>query len=952
MRALSLLLPPLFALSCGSDPAQGLAPACPAPSYLARSNLGTDWHYRRTVVHSRGPYEGLGDLRTGTLRMLGARLHLMVDDSSVASWRVSRSLRVSCVDGQVQEVESPDGPYLHVAWHESEGPASLEPTPGWALSFSGSEARDVAVQAGAVEFSEQGTLTADPATCAEAALALGNEPPCSAQARLQHTLRPVDDEAFTPHPDDGAFGYVVVGDHASRSAGVPIYYLPPEPPPELVSAARAVEAQLREVLPGFEIRENSCSPAGVQQALAQTGVAGIAGSLVDQCRALQRASGGAFTWQKPGSLHFNTIALSAPLEPTGWGSYAARSIEPGTGRILAADLFMDLQDLDRVGERVRAQATQPLLRPLLSAAAERTTAAQTLRAEVPLRPSPAARGRSVEGLLQGATQARALDLSDIADDRFYATLVAESPYPERPVPFGQSSYAALDLRVEHMLDPQGRAAAARWMRSGHSFLTHWAHPGHGLTQELLALEPADAAAQVVQSVLQHRLLHGLLESMGLSDNPAGSWSSNASVLDSLPAEYQHLATTLRPYDVAALSALYLNEAPTTRHRWCTIEAAMLTPSLECGIDDFGDTARASMGHAYGRWLAHYPVTQLVDDARGAPRSRDVVRPALDVMRRASLAAQEFAYLSAQDPNFALSGPGLDLSAAVRQGANFVAEVLSVPYPGRHCPVSGARPVWLVPSIFLPGACDPDLPLQDPEAVRQGQVEVPLGIGRDVGLYRPDPEGPWTRVGISIDQSNVLWAATLAFASGWANEGPSVGLIDLVPELQGRYDDILSMTPYFLHLSDASTLGGRWCEQVVPAQVVDVQNGGPPTALCADPSAAVLQNTVSANHLGLAIYLRQTDALRPRLLLYRVGVNAEQVDWDLVPPEDICTFTDLEGEQWRSRRSQDAIACGLIEHAQGARDAYETRIDSETFRSIYEVHRHLLSVAFGLGQQPQ
>ena len=938
-------------LACAADPTEVLPDPCPSAPYLARDQLDRDWYYRRTVVDSDGPLEGLGDLRRVRLVEEQGRLHATADGRAVASWPITRELRVTCPDGVPVEVEVEGGPLLDVEWHTPDGDRALSPAPEQTLAFAPEQTLDTVTRSAGVEFTERGALSLDPATCAEVARALGVEPPCTSQASLRHALGPVDDSEFTPRLDDGAIGVHAVGGFASRAAGVPVFYLPPEAPPELVAAAEQVAERLRAVLPGFELRANGCSPAGVAAALEATGVTGVSGPLVQQCTSLEHFAPYAFTWQRPGSLRYNTLSPRTTTSPTGWGTFAARAIDPTNGRVVAADLIVDLEPLAAIARRVRANATKPALAALVMDAEARAAAAERALPEAPAEPPPSGVDRSYAALARSAAAAREAGLLGVADDRWYAALTADPPWQGGALPPAALSAAALDVRVEQMLDPGGREAAARWMRGGHSFLPRWAHPGHGLTSATLALDPEAAAAEVVRGVTEHRLLHALLEAMGLADNPAGSSSGGASVLDSWPAEREHLATELGPYDVAALRALYLDEAPATPQTWCAIEGAMTHPSLGCAVDDWGASARASLAHAYARWSAHFPVTHEVDAAVGPLDPRDAIRPALDVFWRASLAAQELTHRARLDPRFTRSDAALDLTAAVRAGANFGAELIGLPSPGRHCPVVGTDPLWLVPARFTPGSCDPELALDDPEAIAQGQVEVPLGVGREAGLTFDRMDAPWSRVGGSVDQANALWAMTLGFPSAFEAGAPPVGLVDLVPQLEGVYDRLIESTPYFVRSSDAAALGSGWCGHAVPAQVVDVSTGAaaaPPSQCPSGPHAA-LQLTVTASHLGEALFLRQTVLPGRRLLLYRVGVDDGQLDWDAIEPEDICAFVDPAGDAWRSLWSEDARACALLDNTAQALGAWQARPGQEALRGVYEARLGLLDAAHRLGR---
>ncbi len=937
----------LFSLwGCATETPQDLQGRCPAPNYIDSEALSVPWHYRMTLLRA-GAFDGQGSLQRGTLQILEQRLHLLVGADSVASWPISRRLDLLCANGAVQEQPSAQGRYLDVDWQTqgstrqvdlpAEGSAAFEPTGAPGLTWTGD----------GVELTELGVFTVDPATCVRAEQALGRDVPCIYRARLRQALSPVRHVNFEGQEHSEAFGVNTRNGHATRAAVIPTYYLPPEAPPDLVEAAQAAAETIRGVLPSFQILENQCNPEQVQAVLARTEASAVSGPLSEQCDALQRLFPDEFQWQRPGGLRFHTITLTSGGEPTGWGTYAATAVDPQTAEIVAADLYLDLDDLAHIADRVRIAAAHPGFEPLLSIAAERTEALLQAPGRTPLSVVRFDEPRTPLALASAAAQARAAQLLYIADDFGYAALAQDPPWRGEVLSPNQRALAELDTRVAHVLALRAREDAAHWMRSGHSFLERWQHPGHGLTASTLSAAPEDAVRTVQYGLLQHRLLHGLLETMGLADNPAGSSEDDDAVLDLLPAEHQHEALTLGRYENAALRALYLNEAPPDPLSWCSIEAAMSRPSLDCSIDDWGQSARASVAYAYGRWLAHYPLTHTELHVDHRPSGLDATRPAIDVLWRGSLAAQEFGAAVSIDPTFADSARGLDLSVAARIAANFGAEVIALPRPGRHCAVPGGDPEWLVPAAFAGDLCDPTLPVDDPLAVSQGQVEVVDGLGRDLGLTRPAADSAWVRVGATIDQAHVLWGMILSFPSAYDDPAAQVGLIDVVPEVSGVYNRLIASNPYFLGSTDAEAIGSRWCTELTAPRLVELSTGAPAPAACPEGRNSVLSINLDYNHVKMAVFLTQVMTPHRRLGFYKVGVDDQTVDWSLYAPAELCSFIDDDDTQWRGVWAHQGPACHLLQQAQETLDNYRDR-PSEVYRRLYQDLYETVDAAHQLG----
>jgi len=931
---------------CATEALQDLRGRCPTPHYIDSETLSGPWHYRVTLLRA-GAFDGQGSLQRGTLEILEQRLHVVVGGDSVASWPIRRRLDLVCTSGAVQEQPTAQGRYLDVDWQTQaaarqvtlplEASAAFEPSGAPGLTWTGS----------GVELTELGGLTVDPATCASAEQALGRDVPCTYRARLRQALSPVRHLDLEGQEHSGAFAVNTRNGYATRAAAVPTYYLPPEAPAHLVEAAQAAAQTIRSVLPDFEILENQCNPEEVQAVLARTEASAVSGPLSEQCDALQRLFPDEFQWQRPGGLRFNTITLTSGGERTGWGTYAATAVDPQTAEIVAADLYLDFNDLEHIADRVRIAAAHPGFEPLLSIAAARTQALLQDSGRTPLSVARVDEPRTPLALTSAAAQARAAQLLHIADDLAYAALAQDPPWRGEALSPNQRTLAELDTRVVHMLAARPRQDAAQWMRSGHSFLGRWQHPGHGLTASTLSAPPEDAARIVQHGLLQHRLLHGLLKAMGLADNPAGSSNDDYAVLDLLPAEHQHEALSLGPYETAALSALYLGADPQSPLSWCSIEAAMSGPSVDCAIDDWGQSAQASVAHAYGRWLAHYPLTHTELHVDHRPSGVVASRPALDVLWRGSLAAQEFAAAVSSDPAFANSVRGLDLSVAARIAANFGAEVIALPRPGRHCAVPGGDPEWLVPAAFAGDLCDPNLPVDDPIAVSQGQVEVLDGLGRDYGLTRPAMDSAWVRVGATIDQANALWGMIISFPSGYEEPAANVGLVDVVPEVSGLYDRLIASNPYFLGSTDAAAVGSRWCAELTAPKLVELTTGAATSAACQEGRNAVLSINLDYNHVQMAVFLTQVMTPHRRLDFYKVGVDDQAIDWSLYTPTELCSFVDDDGAEWRGVWAHQGPACHLLQQAQEAQDYYLDRPE-EFYRRLYEHLYETVDAAHRLG----
>lgn len=931
----------LFVAACSSDAdVLELPPApktCPPPTYLARASTGVDWHYRRTVLETNGPLDGITQLSVARVVVVDAESKLTTEGGTFEpiDWPIRRSLDLTCVDGVLVETEVAGGPYLDVDW--SAGTA-LAVTTG--VSFDpGAFVEERSVVAPArVEFVQRGSIDLDPGSCARFNGGLGMEVDCTVSGILRQSLRPADNLAFEPRADDGAFVFATDQGTVMRFAEAPVFYLPPAAPDVLVDAAQQVAADVATAVPGFEIRPNNCSEA----ALAAATIELPAGTLVERCAAYERLAPDAFTWQKPGGLA-STIVWRTVGEPLGWGTLASRAFDPATGRIVAADVIVDATVLDRIAARARRNAADQNLRALVARAETRrdevaatiTEGARTLVEDAPERP--------IDAFFDTLAQTRTFTAFDLTDDVSFPVVVA-GPDVGSTLPAEAAVYRRLETRIQALL-VDGRADAAEIMGRGYSFLPRWSHPGYGATSALLAMSPDAHADVVVSGVARHRLLHATLEALGLADNPAGSWDGDTSVMDVVVAEQQHAAVELGAYDVAALANLYANGPRVDGLARCTIESAMNAPTLDCAIDDHGTTARASFAHAYGRWLGHYPITHIVDESLAyEPSPHDVLRPVIDAFWRASIAGQETAYRLENDATFPRSERAIDLTSTVLHAVNFAAEIVSMPLPGRHCPWPGADPPVYLSHVFFRQDCDPELPIDSADAIAQGQIEVRLGAGRDA-LVGPAVDEPWTRVGARIDKTTALWALALAFPSGLDPIVPRVALLDVEPSVAGIYERVIEATPHYVRTRNATALGSYWCEQSVGRRVLDVESGLGPAATPPGCTAFV-HPTLSLGMVSSSVLFKQSVRRARPMLLFQVGVDDQAIDWASLPPGSFCYFVDLDGVEWRTIRADEPVACALLEHAEDAKADYEAT-GNEALRQVYEVFRGLVRSAHGL-----
>ncbi len=945
---------PLSLAACSADPEE-LPPAppvvllndCPGVPYLARASLNSDWYWRQTIVGTELLVEGTGQLQRVQLRE-NDRLELVLEDRVLQSWPITRRLDLQCIKGQATEViENDDGAYLEVDWSSQTGSRALQ-----GGSFEAQSVAQIETVVGPewIELTENGAFTLEPGVCAQLNQGFGSDIACMSTAQLRHSLVPVDDN-YSPYTDDSAFLYYTKGTFAARAAEVPALYLPPQAPPVLVQAAEHLQAELTEAFGSFEVKENDCNEANIEATLAAnpnfSAVGGI--TLIERCQTLERLLPDQFTWQKPGSLRAFTIQWSQQSASNSWGTFAARASASESGRILAGDLFVNATRLEEIRATVESRASDPLLAPLVSLASERAVSIEQVETSWQHTSPTDPPDRSLASIQRLQESLFGAPEGALAEHQGYATLLA-GPSSDQGLPIEFRVFRFLNARIEHMLDLSGRAAAAELMHEGYSFLKRWEHDAFGASGELLAMAPEDAAKLVHERVAQHRLLHGTLELLGLSDNPAGSWDEASTVLDTVPSEHQHTATSLGPYDLAALRRLYQDGPTADELLRCSIAQAMSSPTLACAIDDRGQTARASLAHAYERWIGHYPITHILEDPNDAFDARAAVRPALDVFWRASIAAQQLDLRTRTEPSFPGSSSARDLSVAVLHAVNFAAEVLSLPQAGRYCPWPGATPKAFLPASFLDErSCDSTLPVDSEEAAAQEQIEVPLGRGRDRIVGRSAEGEPWTRVGSSADKSNVLWSLITAFPTETTQDSRSVSILDIAPQAVQLYQRILSeYDPFFIKQQMIQSLGGPWCDGLQSSALIDPQTGEAPSPSTSDCALeGFVYPSLSINELSNAVFYTQAMNAGPSMRFYEVGVDDGMIDWDSIPPAEFCTFLNPSDSEFRALRTENPAACGMLEHAANIQSDLKANPSNRVLRDVYLAWNDLIQGAHAL-----
>lgn len=888
------------------------------------------------MLETNGPLDGITQLSLTRLVVVDDR-ELVTQGGAFAEvrWPIRRSLDVECVDGALVETEAVGGPYLDVDWS---APTSLSVTSELAFEPGTFVAERSVVASDRVELVQRGSIALDPAGCARFSAAFDGDVDCTVSGIVRQALRPVDDVSFVPRTDDAAFVFATEGGNVTRFADAPVFYLPADAPGGLDELAQPVVAAIAAVVPGFEIRPNDCSEAAVAAAPFELPV----GTLVERCAAYERLAPDDFTWQKPGGFA-STVVWRAIGAPLGWGTFASRAVDADSGRVVAADVIIDATALDQIASRVRRNAGDPNLRALVARAEARRDEVASITTSGARVLEEGARPRPLDVLVDMLAVTQLLTTFDLTEDVAFAAVHA-GPQVGATLPRESAVYRRLPARIlASVVD--GRSEAAEVMGRGYSFLPRWSHPGHGATSALLAMNPDVHAELVTTGVARHRLLHAMLEALGLRDNPAGSWDGDTSVMDVVVAERQHAAVELGVYDVAALANLYANGPRADGLVRCDSASAMTAPTLSCAIDDHGTTARASFAHAYGRWLGHYPITHVVDDSLGyVPNPHDVLRPVVDAFWRASIAGQEASYRYESDVDFARSAHAIDLTSTVLHATNLASEIIATPLPGRHCPWPGVEEIYL-PSVFFRENCDADLPLDSAGAIAQRQIDVRLGVGRDT-ILGPEAGPGWTRVGARIDKTTVLWAIALGFPNGLDPSVPRVGLVDVEPSLAQLYGRIVEEPPFYASTTNALNLGSYWCEgDVVGRRALDVDVGlGPatPPAGC----TAYLHPMLGGSVVPSSILFKQTvPAARP-MLIFQVGVDDESIDWDAIAPGGYCYLAVDGGDEWRAIRADDPVACALLDHAEAAKVDYESS-GNDVYRRIYELYRDYVRSAHRL-----
>lgn len=577
MRPLVLLVP-LFASCVASlnDPKDLSGCSSPRPdTYLERARLlDGSWAYRRTIIEGGGPFLGLTDVRRFDWELRGDEL-LARSEAGVTLAAFDARL-VDAVCSQGQWIESVDAPaserlLLAVDWASRRG---AEPLQHQGLRFEISAERGPELAGlrqrypGHVDLTEEAELSGPPEACAAFDVRYAPPQRCGGRARMRHVFS----DAEVEHPGPRVY-YLTVG-------------APSAPTGE-------VAAQFQAVVPGFEIRENDCSAAGLSRALAaRPTLAGLVpsppGGMSEEalravCSAVERAAPELFHWQRPGDLRYSTIAWDPAPAPRGWGSYAAMALVLGEAEPRAADLFVDASYVERSVERVVRAVTGPDPAPAALLALAEARARSLLSQRYALRSEARARIRagasaalSPEAVLQryeglGATQDTAL-----ANDGLEATVLMGPSYASGdPIPPEIGALAAPRARLELMVARHNGEIAARLLSSGYDAIDRLGPSGiEGAALDFLELPAAETRLMVHQRLSVHLLLHGLGHTLGLADNPAGSSdvlnypreyfdgdrrAAGASVMDVLGAEHQLWATRLGSSDLAELRGLYADQ---------------------------------------------------------------------------------------------------------------------------------------------------------------------------------------------------------------------------------------------------------------------------------------------------------------------------------------------------------------------------------------------------------
>jgi hypothetical protein len=964
-------------VACGEEKTAPISPSCPDAATLGFLELSAltakPWFYRRSVIAGEGPFLGTGDLARINFHVEGRELVAVREGSAelAGRWMILRHVDLGC-EGGVSLVSGAEagGKYLEVDWNarssELQFEASVE---GFEISFT--ESNELAEwrkqSASYLEITERGNLTANTEVCET--FWGGFDPPrnCGGNADVRHAFRVIDAESFTEKAaaQPPKFSLHTIKDRLQRArAGQFIFYLSTDFPAAVSSVG--ISESLASALPGAEIRPNDCRPEGIARALAAAPeLASLVGadaaelrgeSLIAACNSLENAAPNIFTWQRPGDLRSRLIEWTEPARSSKWGSHASRAVDAGTGEIVASTLYLDGTKIQSWVEKVmdRVESTLPGPTALIALAQARAMKMRSSHFELSAETASiltagALSGESTEAALTRYALVEGTAAELVASNGTAAVFLLGPNYERGdPIPVALQTLSTPRERAEAALDREGRERAAALFEAGYSFLDRLPPEGfEAIALELLAIEGEDSRAILLQNLSSHLMIQGLAQSLGLALNPAGS-SSEHSVMDVFHGDRIFQETLFREGDIAALKYLYFDATPANNFAGCTVREALLHPTPHCAVFDEGANAREIFADKYWRWLGTYTFTHIIDNPDTFDAAR-AFRPALELLEFGSIAAAWLGNQAATDPSFRGSAFEQDLFDAVNLTANFAMEVLSIPEAGRACPWQNATPRTYLPNHVL-NCVEEDF--GSPEAIAAEMIEIVPGLGRDAVWSREANGGPWRRIGVEVDRSNVLLMLDFPFPAGLANGAPRLTVERTLSVSEELFARILRSDPYLIDSNEVVDRGSFWCRDQgasrpdlghIETRRAVAENGTRfpgPSENCLDPSYVHSPASSGIIRGALAGIFMNTNK---DLAIYEVGADDQTVDWGNYAPEELCEALTLEGRRYRAVRSEMGVECLLVQRVEDWKQNYQATGEA-FYRDIYLYHRDMIEAA--------